>query len=116
MPRSVFDTEGVEERATETCRLERGIAEHLARHGEPAQRSSLAGNPHLDPDLVELLAQDPDENVRFVVATRADITEEQRAGIPIDFDPRGHYYPLDWVMALHEDPGAMRRLAASPHP
>jgi hypothetical protein len=51
-----------------------------------------------------------------VVATRADITEEQRAGIPIDFDPRGHYYPLDWVMALHEVPAAMRRLAASSHP
>ncbi|MET7450197.1 MULTISPECIES: hypothetical protein [Streptomyces] len=84
--------------------------------GEPAQRCSLAGNPHLDPDLVGLLAQDPDENVRFVVATRADITEEQRAGISIDFDPSGHYYPLDWVMALHEDPGAMRRLAASCHP
>lgn len=116
MPRSVFDTEGVRERAVESCRLERGLAEHLAHHGEPAQRSSLAGNPHLDPDLVGLLAQDPDENVRFVVATRADITEEQRAGIPIDFDPRAHYYPLDWVMALHEDPGAMRRLAASSHP
>ncbi|MFC9124464.1 hypothetical protein ACFTXO_32370 [Streptomyces sp. NPDC057067] len=51
-----------------------------------------------------------------MVATRADITEEQRAGISIDFDPSGHYYPLDWVMALHEDPGAMRRLAASCHP
>ncbi|MEU5404294.1 PE-PGRS family protein [Streptomyces sp. NPDC005963] len=116
MPRSVFDTEEVRKRAVESCRLERGLAEHLVRHGEPAQRSSLAGNPHLDPDLVGLLAQDPDKNVRFVVATRADITEEQRAGIPIDFDPRGHYYPLDWVMALHEDPCAMRRLAASSHP
>ncbi|MFE9558317.1 hypothetical protein ACFYOD_33200 [Streptomyces sp. NPDC006703] len=91
MPRSVFETEGVRDRAVESCRLERGLAEHLARHGQPAQRCSLAGNPHLDPDLVGLLAKDPDENVRFVVATRADITEEQRAGIPINFDPRRHY-------------------------
>ncbi|MEV7109095.1 HEAT repeat domain-containing protein [Streptomyces atroolivaceus] len=116
MPRSVFDHEGVEGRAVETCLLERGLAEHLARRGEPAERRSLAGNPHLDADLVGLLAQDPDENVRFAVAIRADITEEQRAGIPIKFDPRIHYYPLDWVMALHEDPSAMRHLASSSHP
>ncbi|MEV0026796.1 hypothetical protein AB0H45_32245 [Streptomyces atroolivaceus] len=50
------------------------------------------------------------------MAIRADITEEQRAGIPIKFDPRMHYYPLDWVMGLHEDPSAMRRLASSSHP
>ncbi|WP_323136128.1 hypothetical protein [Streptomyces sp. NBC_01481] len=63
-----------------------------------------------------LLAQDPDENVRFVVATRPDLTEEQRAGIYVDFDLRGHCSQLDWVMALHDDPDAMRRLAASSHP
>lgn len=116
MPRSVFDTAELTDRAVGTCRLEHGLAEHLAHHGSPAQRCSLAGNPHLDPDLIILLAQDPDENVRSVVAIRSDITEEQRADIPIDFDPRGHHYPLDWVMALHQDPGAMRRLAASTHP
>lgn len=116
MPRSVFDTAELQDRAVETCRLERGLAEHLAHHGLPARRRSLAGNPYLDPDLVSLLAQDVDENVRSVVAIRSDLTEEQRASIPIDFDPRIHYHPLDWVMALHEDPGAMRRLAASTHP
>lgn len=116
MPRSVFETEGLKDRAVDTCRLERDLAEHLAHHGEPAQRRSLAGNPHLDPDLVGLLARDPDATVRSAVARRSDLTEEQRAAIPIDFDPSVHSYPLDWVMALHEDPGAMRRLAASSHP
>ncbi|MFE3658932.1 PE-PGRS family protein [Streptomyces sp. NPDC059165] len=116
MSRTVFDTAELADRAIGSCRLERGLAEHLAHHGNPAQRRSLAGNPHLDPDLVILLARDPDENIRSVVAERSDLTEEQRAGIPIDFDPRVHHYPLDWVTALHQDPGAMRRLAASTHP
>ncbi|WP_329134607.1 PE-PGRS family protein [Streptomyces sp. NBC_01476] len=116
MPRSVFETTEFTDRALGACRLEHGLAEHLAHHGNPAQRRSLAGNPHLEPDLVSLLSHDPDASVRSVVAVRSDLTEEQRASIPIDFDSRGHHYPLDWVMALHQDPDAMRRLAASTHP
>lgn len=50
------------------------------------------------------------------MSQRPELTEEQRADIRIDFDPRIHYSPLDWVMALHDDPEAMRRLAASSHP
>ncbi|MFD7341745.1 PE-PGRS family protein [Streptomyces violascens] len=116
MPLSVFDAEELKDRAVQTCRLERGLAEHLARHIDPAQRRALAGNPHLDPDLVLLLAQDPDKSVRFEVSKRPDLTEEQRADISIDFDPRIHYYPLDWVMELHDDHDAMRALAVSSHP
>lgn len=116
MPPSVFDSDNVQERALQTCRLERGLAESLARHGEPAQRCALAGNPYLDPALVERLAQDSDEDVRSVVATRPDLSEEQRAGICTDVDPSGHRSPLRWVVALHDDPDAMRRLAASSHP
>ncbi|WP_329454080.1 PE-PGRS family protein [Streptomyces sp. NBC_01497] len=116
MPRSVFDTGELQDRAIKSCRLERGLAAYLAHHGITAQRCSLAGNPHLDPDLVGLLAQDSDERVRSVVATRSDLSEEQRAVIRIDFDPHGRYSALDWVVALHRDPDAMRRLAASTHP
>ncbi|MFF2526354.1 PE-PGRS family protein [Streptomyces liangshanensis] len=118
MPLSVFDEGGdvLQERAPRTCRLERGLAEHLARHTDPDRRRALAGNPRLDPDLVALLAQDPDHSVRFAVSTRADLTEEQRSGIGIDFDPGTHYHPLDWVGELHGDHDALRRLAASSHP
>jgi hypothetical protein len=116
MPRSVFETLDATTDALETCLLERELAEHVARHGEAAERRSLAGNPHLAPDLIALLGDDPDAGVRFEISTRADLTEEQRAGILYDFDPGGHYFPLDWVVALHDDRDAMRRLAASPHP
>ncbi|MEW2433487.1 PE-PGRS family protein [Streptomyces caniferus] len=116
MPRSFLDSQDLELRMVESCRLERALAEHLARQGDPAQRISLARNPHLDADLVGILAQDSDDSVRFVVSQRPDLTEEQRAGILIDFDPGIHYSSLDWVVALHDDPDAVRRLAGSSHP
>ncbi|MFH8983700.1 hypothetical protein [Streptomyces varsoviensis] len=50
------------------------------------------------------------------MATRSELTEEERARIPVDFDPGVHYRSLDWVVALHDDPSAMRRLTASAHP
>ncbi|MET7347348.1 PE-PGRS family protein [Streptomyces mirabilis] len=125
MPRSVFLTAdfasdtaygGFQDRAVKTCGLERDLAEHLAHHGDPTLRRSLAGSPGLDPDLVALLGRDEDESVRFAVSTRPDLTEEQRADIDIEFDPRLRHYPLDWVLDLHDDPAALRRLAASAHP
>ncbi len=116
MPRSVFETLDVKTDALGTCLLERELAEHVARHGESAERRSLARNPGLAQDLIGLLGEDPDAGVRFEISTRADLTEEQRARILYDFDPGGHYFPLDWVVALHDDRDAMRRLAASSHP
>ncbi|MFE5659644.1 hypothetical protein ACFQ9H_26015, partial [Streptomyces sp. NPDC056517] len=117
LSRSAYDSEGLgRSDASRTCRLERDLAEHLAHHGDPGRRSDLAGNPWLDSDLVALLALDPDEGVRFAVSTRPDLTEEQRAGIAVDFDPSTRSSALDWVRALHDDPDAMRRLAASSHP
>ncbi|MFF1716778.1 PE-PGRS family protein [Streptomyces sp. NPDC058268] len=116
LSRSVFDAEGLTDGALGSCLLERDLAEHLAHHGDEAQRGSLAGNPCLDPDLVALLARDLDERVRDVVARRPDLTEEQRAAIPLTFDPGTHHHSLDWVEALHHDPAAMRRLATSAHP
>jgi hypothetical protein len=116
LPRAVFKAEGLGERALETCRLERDLAEHLARHGEPRQRYMLASNPHLAPDLITILARDPDESIRFRVSTHPGLSETQRAQIRIEFDPRVHHHALEWVVALHDDPDAMRRLATSSHP
>ncbi|MET7757458.1 PE-PGRS family protein [Streptomyces sp. NPDC005389] len=117
LPRSAYDSEGLDtSEAVRTCRLERELAEHLAHHGDPGRRRDLAGNPWLDGDLVAVLAQDPDEGVRFTVSTRPDLTEEQRASIAYDFEPGTYSGALDWVRALHDDPGAMRRLGASSQP
>ncbi|MEU6087309.1 PE-PGRS family protein [Streptomyces sp. NPDC047085] len=116
MSRPVFEAQEVEDHALKTCRLDRDLAAHLVRHGEPARRRALAANPRLDPDLAALLAEDPDAGVRYEVSIRADLTEEQRARVRIDFDPAIHAHALDWVRDLHHDPAAMRRLAASAHP
>ncbi|MFD5919430.1 PE-PGRS family protein [Kitasatospora sp. NPDC058201] len=117
LTRAVFDAEdGLDTDALQTCRLDRDLAGHLARHGAANQRRALADNPRLDPDLVDLLGRDPDEAVRHRVALRHDLTEEQRAAVVVAFDPSAHSSALDWVVALHEDPDAMRRLAASGHP
>jgi hypothetical protein len=117
MPRSVFDALEAQDRAVETCRLERGLAEELAHDDEPARRRALARNPHLDPDLALRLAHgDPDEQVRFQAALHPGLTEEERARIDFPFDPGLLHHELDWVVALHDDPAALRRLAASAHP
>ncbi|WP_245234440.1 PE-PGRS family protein [Streptomyces flavochromogenes] len=117
LSRASYDAEGLETTdAVRTCRLERDLAEHLAHHGDPSRRRDLAGNLWLDGDLVAVLARDPDESVRFSVSTRSDLTEEQRAGIAVAFDPSTRSQALDWVVALHADPDAMRRLGASSHP
>ncbi|MEU9152512.1 PE-PGRS family protein [Streptomyces sp. NPDC048417] len=116
MPRSVYESRRPKTEVLESCRLERGLAEHLVRHGEPDERSSLARNPRLDPDLVALLAEDPDARVRWEVSIRGDLTEEQREAVLIDFHPESRHHALPWVVALHDDHEAMRRLAASSHP
>ncbi|NXY94165.1 hypothetical protein HYE82_07155 [Streptomyces sp. BR123] len=100
-----------------TCRLVPPLAVRLAVHQDPAVRERLAENPRLDPAAIVVLAEDEDGQIRHVVALRADVTEEQRAAIPLAFDPSdGRPMVLPWVADLHDDPMAMRRLAASSHP
>ncbi|PAU44389.1 PE-PGRS family protein [Streptomyces albireticuli] len=116
LSRAAFEAEGLEVSALQSCRLDRDFARSLAHQGNVDQRRMLAGNPDLAPDITALLARDPDDGVRYTVSLRPDLTEAQRADIRIDFDPGALTFPLDWVVTLHTDPGAMRRLAASSHP
>ncbi|MEU3601897.1 PE-PGRS family protein [Streptomyces sp. NPDC006798] len=115
LSREVFDAEGLGVDALRTCRLSRTFFEELAGHEDPRQRSAAAANPWLPPDLVALLARDPDQGVRWVTSLRADLTEDERSRIPVEYDPDGHYPVLEWVTVLHGDEGAMRRLARSSH-
>ncbi|MEU2184320.1 PE-PGRS family protein [Streptomyces thermolilacinus] len=116
LPRALYDAENLGERAVRHCRLERDLAEHLAAHPDRDLREHLAANPHLPPDLVAALGHDPDDAVRLAVSVRPELTEDQRASVPYTFDARATRRTLPWVAALHDDPDAMRRCAASAHP
>ncbi|MFF0751850.1 PE-PGRS family protein [Streptomyces sp. NPDC004267] len=111
-----FDTGDLPDDVLETCRLDRDLALRLVRHGEPDQRAALADNPHLEPDLLIELGRDADARVRNSVALRPELSERERAAIDFEFDPSWRTSALPWVVALHDDPDAMRRLAASAHP
>ncbi|MEV3854874.1 PE-PGRS family protein [Streptomyces sp. NPDC050095] len=118
VPLAVFDSGDLGDavRVVTDSALEPALADRLSRHPDTALRRALAGNPQLSPDLIAVLAEDPDASVRGTIALRPDLTEAQRATVAHDFDPSIHYHSLPWVRALHDDPEAMRRLAASPHP
>ncbi|MEU3447656.1 PE-PGRS family protein [Streptomyces thermolilacinus] len=116
LPRRVYDAEDLGEQAVRRCRLERDLAEHLAADPDRDVREHLAANPHLPSDLVAALGHDPDDAVRLAVSVRPELTEEQRASVPYTFDARAMRHTLPWVAALHDDPDAMRRCAASAHP
>ncbi|MER6318885.1 PE-PGRS family protein [Streptomyces sp. NPDC001581] len=96
-------------------RLARDLAARLCAGADPKPRRRLAENRYLDADLVELLAADPEDDVRLAVSLRPELTEEQRAAVDVDVDPRRMRHAIPWVVGLHDDEGAMRRLAGSGH-
>lgn len=116
LPRPVFET--LDQRAAaESCRLDRALAEELTRHEDLEMRLAVAGNPHMDADLVLSLAADPEYRVRLRASVHPGLNEEQRAAaIPSDFDPTHLRHDVPWVLARHQDPEEMRRLASSVHP
>ncbi|MEU3822671.1 PE-PGRS family protein [Streptomyces sp. NPDC030392] len=116
LPRPVYEAEDLGETAVRRCRLERDLAEHLAAHPDATLRERLAANPHLPPDLVAALGHDPDDAVRLAVSVRPELTEQQRASVPYTVAPHTLRRTPPWVAALHGDPEAMRRCAASAHP
>ncbi|MFB6581112.1 PE-PGRS family protein [Streptomyces sp. NPDC056402] len=110
-----YDAEHGAGRLVEGYRLDRDLVLRLCADADPRLRRDLARNPYVDPDLVAVLAADPEGDVRLAVSTRPELTEEQRAAVPVDIDPRTVRRPIAWVVALHEDEEAVRRLAASAH-
>ncbi|MGW0416587.1 PE-PGRS family protein [Streptomyces collinus] len=119
MPVSVFAAlpdDGERHRAARECLLSDELGDALAHSTDREARRAAAGNPDLAPHLVAELGQDPDPAVRWTVWVRPDLTEEQRARVPVEFDPEAYCGPLPWVLALQDDEEAMRRCAASSHP
>ncbi|MEY2232363.1 PE-PGRS family protein [Streptomyces sp. BF23-19] len=110
-----FDAAPENRRLVGSHRLDPDLALRLCADPDPWLRRILAGNPYLGPDLVDVLAADPEDDVRLAVSVRPELTEEQRAAVPVDIDPRTMRRTVGWVEALHEDEEAMRRLAASAH-
>ncbi|MFJ3659206.1 PE-PGRS family protein [Streptomyces sp. NPDC090119] len=103
------------EHAASTCVLTRELAEELVHGTETALRGAAARNPHLDADLVALLGQDPEPGVRWWVYVRPELTEAERSGVAVEFDPSHRFHPFEWVRDLHGDEEAMRRCATSAH-
>jgi hypothetical protein len=101
--------------AARTCALTPALAESLCRTADSDLRSAVAGNPLLAPDLVAVLGQDPEHDVRWQVALRPDLTEDARSRIPVDLDPKAYHRPLSWVLDQQHDAEAMRRCAGSSH-
>ncbi|MER8029582.1 PE-PGRS family protein [Streptomyces bauhiniae] len=105
---------GYQEHAARTRVLARELAEELVHSTERALRDAAARNPHLDADLVALLAQDPEPGVRWWVYVRPELTEAERSGVAVELDPGAHVSPLEWVLEL-EDEEELRRCATSAH-
>ncbi|MFB8080001.1 hypothetical protein [Streptomyces sp. NPDC056013] len=116
MPHKVFAALPQPGRALAQCRLAPGLEAELLRDGNEEVRRTLAANPALSAHGVAVLAEDPYDDIRSVVALRPDLDEEQRAAVRHDFDPTSMSRTLPWVEDRHGDADAMRRLAASSHP
>ena len=87
-------------------------AERLVRTGTSAQRAAMALNPHVRKDLATELSEDSEHHVRIMLASRPDLTEEERAAIDYLIDERDRLDPLHWVYAV-TDVGRLRELAQS---
>ncbi|MFI2204302.1 hypothetical protein ACH47Z_26665 [Streptomyces sp. NPDC020192] len=76
-------------------------------------KAMIARNPTLPPDVVTVLAADPDPKVREEIAGRADLGTAERHALVADPDPR-----VRRTVARHPDlgPGERRALAVDPDP
>ena len=99
-----------------TCALTPELFHCLVDSDRVDRRRDLASNPRLTAAQVGELGADPDPEVRLAVSVRPELTEQQRAAIPLEIDCATRSNTLPWVAAHHDDPETMRRLAGSAHP
>ncbi|HEU5028450.1 MAG TPA: hypothetical protein VFV01_26295 [Spirillospora sp.] len=95
--------------------LDPGQAAAFCRDGRDAVRRAVAANPSLPPDLVAVLADDPEHEVRLAVSLRPELTEEQRAAIDYRVGPEDRLRPPRWFWDRLDDLDLMRRYATSAH-
>lgn len=89
----------------------------------PGDRAMIAANPSLPPDVVVLLAADPDPEVRWEITRRADLGPAERRALVTDPDPgvrrmlaRHPDLDHDERRVLAADPDPKVRLSVSVHP
>ncbi|MFI7296004.1 hypothetical protein [Streptomyces sp. NPDC050121] len=89
----------------------------------PEDRRMIAGNPSLPPDVVVLLAADPDPEVRWEIARRADLGAVERRALVADPEAgvretvaRHPDLDQDDRRVLAADPDPKVRLSVSVHP
>ena len=116
MPVAVLEElAGRERDIAANCALSAEAFDRLREHDAPIRRA-LADNRFLAAEQVAVLARDPDPRVQLRVSVRPELTETQRAAIPLEISDLTQSHTLPWVAALHGDETAMRRLARSCHP
>ncbi|MFF9015945.1 translation initiation factor 2 [Streptomyces sp. NPDC014870] len=96
------------------------VVAHVARVGDAKARVEVARRADLPRELVDLLARDPDPDVRTAVSVRAELTEAERAAVDyvvephevVDVGPDLYRAPLAHARSAH--PLLRRRVAHNP--
>ncbi|MFD0146152.1 MULTISPECIES: translation initiation factor 2 [unclassified Streptomyces] len=96
------------------------VVAHVARVGDPKTRREVARRADLPRELVDLLAADPDPEVRTVVSVRPELTEDERAAVDYLVEPHEvvqvgadpYRAPLSHARSAH--PLLRRRVAHNP--
>lgn len=87
----------------------------LAADPDPEVRERIACRPDLGPDERRALAVDPDPEVRLTLSTHRALTESERAGIDYEVPEGGDFGPC-YQLSPPREPAAVRRDALSAHP
>lgn len=92
--------------------LHRSTAERLVQQGTASERAAVAGNPSVPLEIVRPLAGDDDHAVRLMLASRPNLSEQERAAIDYHVAREDRLDPLPWVLDA-TDPDLLLRCARS---